>query len=1445
MTTRVYRKAPGTSPESALGLNRAQDSGAFLDTTGAEDTGRGRGRTPSLTPLESEAQDKLMSEVIAHLQTKGASTEEIKQVLLGVQSQFLPNRLPGALTYTEKNPTLHSRDEGNAFVPTAINTMEQEEEGNRVAAIAASDQLFASVRRDWTISAIRRTWERLEPKGDPTWDRWAHAKDEEGLSYDDKLWLDRSGSEAEYQVRRKQLHEADLDSQVLRDGPMNEMAAMLASGMLEPTNYLISAAAMKGFQAAKIGSKMLEAAGASRSAVIASAAAESAVGEVLTEATLDALGEDVSGTDYLMAILLGGGVGTLTRFLETRGYDAASVKKPVADTNVPEVPTTPVSEAVVPEAVVPEAPSAVASAPNSVPLGPDDIKLGEVRVDAPTIDTPTVEPVVVEPVVVEPVAVSAPKVRTVKVAKPRVAKPKVSKVKVEQPVLDEVSLDDVTLDTLGVNAADTTLDDITLEDVVAADTSIDKPKGVKPRGRPRKKPVVESAKVEPVEVETPDLFGPEGLNVQRADEAAPDLVEDTTTTWADVEVQEDSMNPVAAEVPINAELVQALAEDNLAQAADTLMQREVEYYAKAQAELGPDATKQELSQHVYSQRVRDMYAAAQSTLYPLPDNLRFIKNMEDLIDPETGEVLPPKTSLETDPELDAYMEKYKLKERLGPHGYGDARLLAHLLAQADRINASVDVDAARLNPLLSKSTWLAETANTLLTSDKPLLRAIGRIVTSSSTRAVGSSDAAAVVKYNRYGVYMNSYQQAMREFSVWSQARGGGELRDMLWTQNYNEFNTQLQRYRWAKYYGDTLPEVDPAVVRASDLLDEGYTAARLDAQKVGTVGHARLGREVNSSHGYFNLSFDSARLRRATRAELDALHETMAAQLVDVAEWDLPFAKQFAHQYIARGLAEASGGQQLAANVFDPHAADTVQDVMRALGVDLKGPQGEQLLSKFSRGASRFTKERIRWQLNDTIVASDGTTFVMADFFNKDMFKGYQEYMARMSGEVALARVGIYGTPTIRAIEQALLLGDTQPTPQEWDALRQVFGEMMHSKISLAGVSADGKISNRLRMFVSAVKLGWALFPQAAEVTNAIPLMGVEGAMRMVKDIPQAVSDLRAGRTNAFVDQWSPYAGDPAELFNTMHHYFDHGGADTMGYHEVSWIDRGLRAMQNVTFIYSGNRIALQAQLRTVTEHTFSNTMKYIRDGQDSKALLEMGISSALRERLLKDIDNLVTFNEEGKIVNIHLDKAKDIEARGQLVQAITVGSRQIILGTFVGESGKYVHDSLAKLITQFRDYSIKADSKMRSRNYQAYGGLYFAQLVAWSAAVAVPLHLARIQLMAVGREDREEYIQKMTSPAMLSRATMNYVSTLGVLGDALDFGAAATGGEASQVRGGGAGVFGAVPVAGAVGSAVVAAREHSLVDLTKSITPNLPVVVNGLNVWKSVVQENEESDQ
>jgi hypothetical protein len=177
--------------------------------------------------------------------------------------------------------------------------------------------------------------------------------------------------------------------------------------------------------------------------------------------------------------------------------------------------------------------------------------------------------------------------------------------------------------------------------------------------------------------------------------------------------------------------------------------------------------------------------------------------------------------------------------------------------------------------------------------------------------------------------------------------------------------------------------------------------------------------------------------------------------------------------------------------------------------------------------------------------------------------------------------------------------------------------------------------------------------------------------------------------------------------------------------------------------------------------------------------------------------------------------------------------GGKQIIQGTFIGETGKWAHNDLLRMMVQFRSFTLVSMEKQWTRQRVDVGTAKAFGLLMGQMAFALPIHLSRVSINATGKGDKkQEYLETQLHPAMLARAVLNYTSISGLAGDVLDAGASLAGFEGTGVRSGSASVLGNIPALGYVESAGKVFKQHDAREAIRMLPGgNLPFLTPIVN--------------
>jgi len=353
--------------------------------------------------------------------------------------------------------------------------------------------------------------------------------------------------------------------------------------------------------------------------------------------------------------------------------------------------------------------------------------------------------------------------------------------------------------------------------------------------------------------------------------------------------------------------------------------------------------------------------------------------------------------------------------------------------------------------------------------------------------------------------------------------------------------------------------------------------------------------------------------------------------------------------------------------------------------------------------------------------------------------------------------------------------------------------------------------------MFTTLSRLGGVVWNQIAETINIATTLGVGHAFKAIGDMPRMAGELRRMIKGEKVDgilsgieTWGYAPG--MDHYRMNFPYESHTGQNTvLGRDSLNAADRLLRSGLNLQAKLTGWRLMTAVQERAATEQIVLKALRYIRDGGEDAALRDMGFGPDVVAAVKAEFPNIVQQDASGKFVGFDIQKMQNVTAAEDFVQAVHRGAKQIIQGTYIGETGKWAHDGWLKLLTQFKTFSLIAVEKQWGRNVSNYGMVKALSILLASMSAAAPIYMARMAVQAQGRPDKEKYLEERLRPEMIARATLNYVASSGMAGELMDALSSLSG--VGQVTGGRAGAE-----TGFVGS-VVAPAAGVVDDVWKSV--------------------------
>jgi len=777
---------------------------------------------------------------------------------------------------------------------------------------------------------------------------------------------------------------------------------------------------------------------------------------------------------------------------------------------------------------------------------------------------------------------------------------------------------------------------------------------------------------------------------------------------------------------------------------------------------------------------------------------RMAKTQDAAAAPRHPTARPPGSLLRTRAQVAAMAKKYGLDA--GISDPVERAVAAEMYARAERILAKNPIDEAKLKPLLSKIGWEA-TSTRMLLSKNPLMRATAVMLMENPEGAAGRRHSAALTKHLRERAYRAAVEPEYESLlQTWAAAQGKGKMRALVDPSVKRQFDKEVSREMNAQWMGQGKTTDNAAVLRMTEVLNRGFTMMGVDQQQVNSIGSARL---PVGKDGYYPRVVKGDYVVAMTNEQRRIAVSALSNEMQVTAGFDMEFADKLAIKYWERAVEKTTGSWMVTLDLRSADTADVLRDSLQAM--NFGDDEIDRLLGKFSRGGAKHTKSRIDLDLNAEHQLEDGSTFRLSDMFETDMLSLYKNYARRVSGEVSVTQFGIMGSPGMKELRKAISStgSEFRVTADELDSFDQFASEMLGNPF---GTRING--ADTARAVVSAAYLGGMGFTQLAESTNGLHAVGAGGVLKSIVSMPRLYREVRAIQRGENVDgilssvevfngaigsdQYRLLGlrdvGDRPEIY----------GADKLG-----WFSLASRGANHAVRVLSMQRAIEAVQVRGMSEQIVRKAMRYIRNGQEDAALLDMGITPELRAILARNMDRIAQFQGD-ELVSLDLFQMDDALAARAFAGVVDRGASQIIQRTYIGETGKWAHHDHLLLLTQFRSYPLVATQKQWRRVAFSQGAAKAAGYILGAQSIIIPIYMARMALQSVGKEDG--WLEERLTPMEIGRASARYTSGLGLTGDVLDAAAPVLGIESQSGR---SAVTGTVPVVSYINSLGRAAAE------------------------------------
>lgn len=474
-------------------------------------------------------------------------------------------------------------------------------------------------------------------------------------------------------------------------------------------------------------------------------------------------------------------------------------------------------------------------------------------------------------------------------------------------------------------------------------------------------------------------------------------------------------------------------------------------------------------------------------------------------------------------------------------------------------------------------------------------------------------------------------------------------------------------------------------------------------------------------------------------------------------------------------------------------------------------------LQPKDSEGGIARAKQRTLMDENFRGVMKDNTTGEMvevrlADLFDNDALRVFQTYNRQMSGQIALARLRIKNPAFKDNPDAPEWLVDGVTSRGEWDTLmKQVSSVWDEIK---PGDKRAAKDVQRLNFIYDAIAgvpskfaqdhKGWAQFLRVVRDYNYIRVMNQVG-FAQVADAGQLVSqagfraslegmpalkslwrNAKTGKLNDELAQELEYitSGGTDWLRGAMNARFDdfdnHMVTSPTGSvldKAEAILDKGKRVTSALSFMAPVNthlqRWAAKAALaRFVNDASGASSKNVAR-------LKAMGLDDDMIARVGAELKDKVTYIDSdmrvGKIKTLNLD-AWEPEVRNAFENSLWRMTRRMVQENDLGQSNMFFSSELGKVLFQFRAFMLASWTKqflygINMRDWTSFVGF------SMSSALGSLVYMGQTHLQAIGRSDRDKFLEERLSPAKIGAAAFQRAGWSSFMPMVGDFGAQALG--------------------------------------------------------------------
>jgi len=447
---------------------------------------------------------------------------------------------------------------------------------------------------------------------------------------------------------------------------------------------------------------------------------------------------------------------------------------------------------------------------------------------------------------------------------------------------------------------------------------------------------------------------------------------------------------------------------------------------------------------------------------------------------------------------------------------------------------------------------------------------------------------------------------------------------------------------------------------------------------------------------------------------------------------------------------------------------AGEVEDLVQAL---LKPGRGKATAVPRLRRRASFDEN-----YEETI---DGFKIKFTDLLDNNTEGLMGSYIEQMSGQIALARIGIKSrqdyTKILNKVKESYEIPEIAKKYStgigkkrkaiELETLDTIYKNIIGipTEKNIQGLGAT--IARNLRKYNYVNVFNQVGFSQIPEMGNVVATAGLRGMVKYMPEFRKILSRAKDGKlSNEFLDEIETLVsgtGSNRLVDSTINRTDDFAGVTT----KVGKIEKTLDVAARVTSDFSGFHAVDMASRRLAAITSFDKLAMYATGRlKVTDAVLKryrnIGFSDSELQGVFESIKKNATFIEGGltgrKIRRFNIDQWEDQDLANKMSLYMSRHIRRIVQENNYGEMLAIGTDSgLGKTMLQFRNFVITAYSK------QLLHGLHMRDFTAFASAmtstfIAGLVYVAQTHIQAIGKspEEKQDFLDKRLSLPSVGKA-------------------------------------------------------------------------------------------